>query len=261
MKQTRTIIISFFITAICATAAYPLTAKEIVRKSEQAMRGDTQIIICEMTIKTRRWTRSLSVKNWENRIARKSFTEILAPRADAGNRFLMINRERLMWQYNPRVGREIKIHPSMMLQSWMGSDFSNDDIVKESSMIEDYNHTLAGMQTVDGHRCYRVSMRPLPGAAVVWGSLVSYVRIVDFLPVRLEYYDQHRNLKKLLTFGNFREMGGRVIPTVYKMATLKRRRAEDDEEGDGYTLMELKNVSFNMPLDDSIFSIQNLKRR
>ncbi|MBP7736963.1 MAG: outer membrane lipoprotein-sorting protein [Spirochaetes bacterium] len=258
----KSIIISFItIVAFSGVEAAAMTAKEIVEKSEKAMRGNSQVAVCEMTIKTRRWTRTLKVKNWENRIIRKSFTEVLAPKADAGNRFLMVNRDRLMWQYNPRVGKEIKIHPSMMLQSWMGSDFTNDDIVKESSMIEDYHHTLAGTKTVDGHRCHWITMKPKQGAAVVWGSLVSYARTADCLPVRLEYYDQHGKLKKVLSFSNFREMGGRVIPVTYRMTTMKKRRESDDGDVEEYTLMEIRNASFDIPIDDSVFTIQNLKRR
>jgi len=260
--RIRYMIISLFLmAALCGVEAMAMTAKEIVEKSERAVRGNSQIVVCEMTIKTRRWTRTLKVKNWENRTIRKSFTEVLAPKSDAGNRFLMVNRERLMWQYNPRVGKEIKIHPSMMLQSWMGSDFTNDDIVKESSMIEDYHHTLAGTKTVDGHRCHWITMKPKQDAAVVWGSLVSYVRTADCLPVRLEYYDQHGKLKKVLTCSNYRQMGGRVIPVTYRMTTMKKRRESDDGDVEEYTLMEFKNASFDLPIEDSVFTIQNLKRR
>ncbi len=261
MSMNNKLIISIItMAALCGAEASAMSAKEIVEKSEKAVRGNSQVVVCEMTIRTRRWTRTLRVKNWEDRLARKSFTEILAPRADAGNRFLMINRDRLMWQYNPRVGKEIKIHPSMMLQSWMGSDFTNDDIVKESSMIEDYHHTLAGTKTVDGHRCHWITMKPLPGAAVVWGSLTSYVRTSDCLPVRIEYYDQRGKLKKALSFGNYRVMGGRLIPSTYKMTSMKKRR-DIDEGVEEFTLMEIKNASFDLAIDASIFTIQNLKRR
>ncbi|OHD69405.1 MAG: hypothetical protein A2W19_05725 [Spirochaetes bacterium RBG_16_49_21] len=238
--------------------AHALSGMEIIERSEKAIRGDTQIALVEITIKTRRWTRTMKMKSWDNRAGKKSFAEVLAPRKDAGNRFLMITREGLMWQYNPDIGREMKIHPSMMLQSWMGSDFTNDDIVKESSIVEDYTHLLEGKNTIDGYECYRVIMSPKPEAAVVWGKIVYYARVEDYLPVRQEFYDQHDKLKKFLTCSDFRKMHDRMIPTIYKMVSLKKRRDPNVEE---YTLMTIKDVVFNEKIDNRIFTLQNLKRR
>lgn len=240
--------------------SYALTAREIINKAELAVRGDSQIALVEITIKNRRWTRTMKMKSWDNRVAKKSFAEILAPKKDAGNRFLMITAEKLMWHYNPDIGKEMKIHPSMMLQSWMGSDFTNDDIVKESSILDDYTHTLDGKKTVDGHECYVITMNPKPDAAVVWGKLLYYARVGDCLPVKQEFYDQHGKLKKVLTLSNFRSMGGRVIPATMKMITLKKHR-EQGETGEEYTQMVIKDVRFNVKIPNNVFSLQNLKRR
>jgi outer membrane lipoprotein-sorting protein len=240
--------------------SYALTGREIIDKSEKAVRGDSQIAIMEITIKTRRWTRKMKLKTWDNRVAKKSFVEILEPKKDAGNRFLMISNERLMWHYNPDIGKEMKIHPSMMLQSWMGSDFSNDDMVKESSIVEDYVHTFDGKKNIDGHECYVVTLVPKPEAAVVWGKIVYYARTADFLPVKEEFYDQHGKLKKLLTLRNFKKMHDRVIPTLYKMVTFKKHR-EEGETGEEYTMIEVKDIVFNSRISNNVFSLQNLKRR
>jgi hypothetical protein len=202
----------------------------------------------------------MELKSWDNRAAKKSFVEIIAPKKDAGNRFLMIMKENLMWEYNPDIGREMKIFPSMMLQSWMGSDFTNDDIVKESSIIYDYTHVLEGKQAVNGMECYRVRLVPKSQAAVVWGKLIYFTRVNDSLPVRQEFYDQHGNLKRLLTCEDFRRMDGRVIPTRYKMITMKRL-LEPAQTGSEYTMMELKNVVFNKKIDNYIFTLQNLSRK
>lgn len=237
-----------------------LTAVEIIDRAEKAVRGDTLISLMEITIKNRRWTRTMKMKSWDNRIAKKSFAEILAPKKDAGNRFLMITAEKLMWHYNPDIGKEMKIHPSMMLQSWMGSDFTNDDIVKESSILDDYTHALSGKKQVEGHECYVITMTPKPDAAVVWGKLIYYARVSDCLPVKQEFYDQHGKLKKVLTCSNFREMGGRVIPATMRMKTIKKQRQEG-ETGEEYTQMDLKDVRFNVKIPGNVFSLQNLKRR
>src|SRR5271157_302994 len=152
----------------------------------------------------------------------------------------------------------MKIQPSMMLQSWMGSDFTNDDIVKESSIIEDYVHSLDGKATVDGQECYRVMLKPKPEAAVVWGKILYYARTADCLPVKEEFYDQHGVLKKTMSCSNLKTMHGRLVPTVYRMATLKKRR---DTDADEYTMLEIKDVVFNVAIENRIFSLQHLKRR
>ncbi len=253
------LITGLFALAAARTDAYAVTAKEIIDRAEKSIRGDTQIARVEITIKTRRWTRTLKMKSWDNRVEKKSFTEILAPKKDAGNKFLMINAERLMWHYNPDIGKEMKIHPSMMLQSWMGSDFTNDDIVKESSIIDDYTHTLEGKKTVDGQECYVIMMDPKPEAAVVWGKMIYYARVADCLPVKQEFYDQHGKLKKVMTCGEFKMMHGRLIPTVYRMKSMKKKR--EAQRADEFTMMEIKDVIFNARIEDRIFSLQNLKRR
>ncbi|MBN1930185.1 MAG: outer membrane lipoprotein-sorting protein [Desulfobacterales bacterium] len=230
---------------------FALTAEEIIKKSEAAIQGNSQVAVVEMTVKTRRWTRSIEMKSYTIRKGKKSFVEITAPVKDADNRFLLIDRQ--MWHYVPKLQQTIKISPSMMLQSWMGSDFSNDDIVKESSIVNDYTHHLIGRETVDGYECYKLELIPKPDAAVVWGKILYYARTNDYLPVREEFYSEHNVLKKYLTTSNFKQMDDRVIPTEYKMETVKKK--------DRYTLMILKAAKFDIEIPDRIFTLQNLKRK
>ncbi|HOP62790.1 MAG TPA: outer membrane lipoprotein-sorting protein [Spirochaetota bacterium] len=247
----RKILLTLFSFLIFTVTVYAENATEIIRKSEEAVRGNSQISRIEIIIKTRRWTRKLELKSWENRLEKKSFSEITAPRKDAGNRFLLINQD--MRQYVPKLKKDIKISPSMMLQAWMGSDFTNDDIVKESSITKDYFHSLEKEEKVDGHSCYKLILKPRPDAAVVWGKIVYYARKGDYLPVREEFYNEHGKMKKIMTCGNFRKMHDRVIPTDYKMQTVGKK--------DRYTRMIIRAVKFNQTIPASVFTLQNLKRR
>lgn len=231
--------------------AFAVTATEIIEKSDLAIRGTSQIAVSEITIKTRRWTRTMKVISYQVRKDKKSFAEILSPRKDAGNRFLMI--EQNMWHYVPKLQQAIKISPSMMLQSWMGSDFSNDDIVKESSIITDYSHHLIGNEVMDGHECYKLELIPKPDAPVVWGKVIYYARVSDYLPVREEFYNEHNELKKHLSLSRFQKMDDRIIPVLYKMQTVR--------EKDRFTVMELKQVQFDVPIPETIFTLQHLKKR
>lgn len=231
--------------------ARAITAREIIEKSDEAVRGNTQIGIFEITVKTRRWTRTMKMKSYEIRKAKKSFTEIYAPKKDAGNRFLLIDKN--MWHYVPKLQQTVKISPSMMLQSWMGSDFTNDDIVKESSIVNDYTHAIIGKETIDGYPCYKIQLSPKPDAAVVWGKILYYARESDYLPVREEFYNEHNVLKKVMTCSNFKMMHDRLIPTHYRMQTVKKKNR--------YTLMKIMRVKFNVSIPERIFTLQNLKRR
>ncbi len=228
-----------------------LTAYEIIEKMEKSLRGDTLEQTMEMTVKTRRWTRTMKVKSYENRIQKKTFAEIYAPEKDAGNRDLLIDKN--MWHFVPKLQQTIKISPSMMLQSWMGSDFTNDDIVKESSIKDDYVHKIIGNETIDNQKCYKIELIPKPEAAVVWGKIIVYARESDCLPVLEEFYNEHGVKKRIQTSSGFNLMHGRVIPTVYKMQSVNKE--------DQYTIVEIKDAKFDQPIPDKIFTLQNLQRK
>jgi outer membrane lipoprotein-sorting protein len=163
----------------------------------------------------------------------------------------MINKT--MRHYVPNLGKDILISPSMMLQSWMGSDFTNDDILKESSIIEDYTHAFEGKEIHEGHDCYKIRLTPMPDAAVVWGKIISIIRTEDFLPVRHEYYNEHGVMKKVMTCSKFRKMHDRIIPTSLRMQTVSTP--------DRYTMLTIHSVRFNENIPDKIFSLQNLCRK
>ncbi|MBN2077417.1 MAG: outer membrane lipoprotein-sorting protein [Spirochaetes bacterium] len=258
-NYTTRVIIAMTVIAALQSAGTPRTAYDIIQSSDKKVRGNTQIAEMEIIIKGRRFTRTLQMTSWDNRITKKSFAEVTAPAKERGNRFLLISGERLMWHYNPIMGKETKIHPSMMLQEWMGSDFTNDDIVKESSILEDYTHSLVGKKTVDGHECNVIALTPKPNAAVVWGKILYYARVSDDLPVRQELFDQRGNVKKILTCSVFKKMYDRVIPTVYKMVSLDK--IDKDGREKQFTKMIIKKIAFNVRIPDSVFTLRNLKRK
>ncbi len=226
-----------------------LTGKEIVRKVDHLLRGETSFGIYEMTITDPNWKRTLRLKVWENRKGKRTFIRILSPAKEKGIGTLKIGFE--MWNYLPRVERIIKIPPSMMMQPWMGSDFTNDDLVKESSIVEDYTHRIIGEGTYNGEDVYRVEALPKPEAAVVWGKILFWVRKKDFIPLREEFYSEKGELIRVMTFSEIREMGGRVIPTFWRMKPVKKEGRE--------TSLRILKIEFNRRLSDTIFTLRNLK--
>jgi outer membrane lipoprotein-sorting protein len=242
------VLVACVLFATAAGGAEP-SGRELVAHVERLLWGKTNRGLAEMTVITPRWTRTLELRFWMERPER-TFIRILAPSKEAGIGSLRIKAE--MWNYLPAVERTIKIPPSMMLQPWMGSDMTNDDLVKESSVVEDYTHTLAGTEDVEGMKAYRVESIPRPEAAVVWGKLVYKIRVADRLPLRQEYYDERGELVKAMSFREVRTLGGRLIPTRWEMRPVKKPQNK--------TVFLLKEISFDAPLDPEIFTLRNLQK-
>lgn len=239
---------AFGVLRAVAQPAQP-SGREIVEKVESLLWANTMQGDFEMRIVTPRWERTLSLRVWMDR-PRRSFIRVLAPAKESGIGSLRIGNE--MWNYLPAVERTIKIPPSMMLQPWMGSDFTNDDLVKQSSAIDDYVQKVLGQETVDGQSLWKVEALPRPEAAVVWGRIVYWVR-GDFIPAKQEYYSDRGELVRVMSFADVRPIGGRTIPTRWEMKPLGK-------PGNTTTIL-IKNAAYDLPLDDEIFSQRNLQKR
>ena len=233
-----------------AAGAQEPSAQEIVDRAESALWGKTLQAQLTMTVTTPRWTRTLELSAWIER-PRRSFIRILAPAKEAGIGSLRIGAE--MWNYLPTVERTIKIPPSMMLQPWMGSDFTNDDLVKESSLLNDYTHRTIAHDTAAGAPVYVVESTPKPDAAVVWGKVIMRVRRADFLPVREEFYDERGTLVRVMTFSEIKTLGGRLIPTKWEMRPTGKP--------DNATTIVMTRATFDAPIAADIFTQRNLERR
>lgn len=227
-----------------------ISGKEVVTSVEKLLWGQSVQGQYEMTISTPYWQRTLKMRVWMER-PEKSFIRLLSPAKEKGIGSLRLKNE--MWNYLPKVERTLKVPPSMMLQPWMGSDFSNDDLVKESSVIEDYKHNLVATEEFNKQSVYRIELIPKPEAAVVWGKLVYRVRVSDLMPIKLEYFDERGRLIKTLIFSDVRQIGDRLIPTKWQMfPTAKPENS---------TTVRIKKVTFNQPISEKIFTLRNLRKR
>ena len=224
-------------------------AKELVKKSDDLMRGDTVQGIYIMEITTPNWNRMLEL-DVSTKARDRVFIRILSPAKEAGTGTLRIDNE--MWNFLPRIEKVIKIPPSLMLQSWMGSDFANDDLVKQNSIVEDYTHRIVGEETLNGHATYKVELIPKPGAAVIWGKLYHWIRPGDYVPIRQDFYDERGRLVKRLDYSDIEQVSDRTVPRTWLMTNLLK-------EGKS-TRIYLKDVTYNQPVDDNIFTLPNLKR-
>ncbi|MDZ7694671.1 MAG: outer membrane lipoprotein-sorting protein [Balneolaceae bacterium] len=224
-------------------------ATEIVRKADLKMRGESSRSEITMQIIRPSWERSLSIKSW-NLGNEYSLMLITAPARDEGTAYLKRGNE--IWNWLPDINRTIKLPPSMMSQSWMGSDFSNNDLVRESSIVTDYMHTMAGDSTVSGYDCYKIEMTPKPEAPVVWGKVTVFISKEEHLQLRTEFYDEDHYLMRTMTGSEVEERDGRLIPTHMEMIPA--------EEPGHKTVLIYEDIEFNVDLSQQFFSIQNMKR-
>ena len=227
----------------------PLTAKEIVAKADKKFRGETSIGEMKMTIVRPTWQREIQMKNW-GKGDDFSLILITAPARDKGSAFL--KREKEIWNWQPSIDRVIKMPPSMMMQSWMGSDFTNDDLVKQSSVVEDYQHNLLGSETIEDRDCHKIEMIPKEDAAVVWGKVVIWIDKTDFLQLKTEFYDEDGYLAHTIFGKDIKMLGGKLLPAVMEVIPA-------DEEGHK-TIVEYLSIEFDKPIKEQFFSVQNLKR-
>ncbi len=233
---------------LCAWAQ-TLAPQEIVKRADDLLRGETSQGLYQMTVATASWTRTLKLEA-VSQGRNKTFIRIIAPAKEAGITTLRIDNN--MWNYLPKIERTIKIPPSMMLQPWMGSDYSNDDLVKESSIVHDYTHTIIAEEPDDAEKIYTIQLDPKPNAAVAWGKLLLWIRASDFVPLREEFYDEHGKLIKILEYAAIRRMSDRVIPTLWTMKSMVKKGSS--------TTIEILEITYNQPVDENIFSLAYLKR-
>lgn len=244
--KTLISIIFFLATTICNSQ----TALEIVKKADEKARGvSSSQGEMKMTIVRPTWSREISIKSW-TKGKEYSLMLITAPARDKGAAFL--KRDKEIWNWQPTIDRAIKLPPSMMMQSWMGSDFTNDDLVRESSVVIDYTHELIGEESVEGYDCYKIELTPKPEAPVVWGKVITWISKDEYLQLKTEFYDEDGYLVNTMLGKEVRTIGGRLLPTRLEMIPA-------EEEGK-MTVVEQIDIVFDEPISESFFSIQNMKR-
>ena len=242
-----------FITCLFFSALLPglfaQTATEIIRRADQKLRGESSYSELRMTIQRPDWSREVTMKSWSlgDELA---LILITGPARDRGTAFL--KRDREIWNWQPTIDRTIKMPPSMMMQSWMGSDFTNDDLVRESSTVVDYTHTLLGEETIDGRPCWKIELVPKPDAAVVWGRIISWIDKAEYMQLKTEFYDEDDFLVNTMIGSEIKEMDGKVLPSRMEIIP-------EDEPGHR-TILEYLTLDFGIDVNESFFSVQNMKR-
>ncbi|BDU37466.1 outer membrane lipoprotein-sorting protein [Vibrio nigripulchritudo] len=225
-----------------------LTATEIIERSDQQMRGESSYTVSTMNIIRPDWTRSMSMKSW-SKGQDLSLVLVTAPAKDKGTSSLKRYRE--MWNWLPGIERVIKIAPSMLGQSWMGSDFTNDDLINQSSIVVDYTHELLGSETFDRADMWLIEATAKPDAPVVWSKVKLWISQKTFLQRKVEFYDEFDELVNTLSTYEVKELGGRMVSTRMEMVPA-------DKPGQK-TEMITHDAQFDFEIESDFFSQSQMK--
>jgi outer membrane lipoprotein-sorting protein len=239
--------------AVCMAAGTPAAAGDgedaaaIVAGALDQVRGTASTSTAEMTIHRPDWERTMTMDVWT--LGRSdSLVRITGPAKDAGNGTLKKGKD--MWMFNPKINRVVKLPPSMMSQGWMGSDFSNNDLAKTDSLVEDYDHSVLSTEDRDGMTVYTIESRPKPDAAVVWGKLRLEIR-EDRILLSETFYDEDGDPVKTMTNTDIRRFGDRLLPATW---TISKAGAEDE-----YTVFRYTDLKFVDTLPDRLFTQTSLR--
>lgn len=243
-----TIILCFLLGTATNSYSQDLSAKEIVKRANDKVNGTSSQGIMKMTIVRPDWSREVTMKTW-SKGTEYYLIYITEPAKDKGQVFM--KRQQDMWNWMPSINRMIKLPPSMMSQSWMGSDFTNDDLVRMNSIIDDFTHSFVGSEKIDGYDCYIIELVAKPEAAVVWGKIKLWVSKEEYYELKGEYYDEDDVLINTMVSSQVKQMGDRMLPSKTVMEPV-------DKPGN-QTILETVSMTFNKPIEDDFFSQQNMK--
>ena len=227
--------------------AQPPDPARLIKNAVDYWRGNTSYTELSMTIHRPQWQRSLSMQGW-TRGQEDALIRFTSPPKDAGSATLKLGQS--MWIFTPKLNQVIKLPASMMAQSWMGSDFSYNDLAKSDQIINDYTHTLKDTQQVDGRTVYTIESVPKANAPVVWGKERLRIRD-DYIMLEETFFDQDMKIVKRMETLKIAPLGGRPYPVVMRMTTV--------EEKDHWTELNYQQGYFNLKLPDYLFTLSNLR--
>ena len=246
MKKLTTIIALLLVGFGSIQAQY---AKEILLELEKRMQGKSSYVEMSVVVQRPKWSREMTLKSW-SKGDKLGVSVVTSPAKEKGTVFLIRDKE--VWNYLPSIDRTIKMPPSMMMQSWMGTDLTNDDLVKESSMVNDFTHTLLGKETMGGKECYKIQSIAKEDAAVVWGKVISWIDTKDYIQMKAEFYDEDEELVNTFTGLNVKMMGGKMIASKMEILPANKKSQK--------TTFEYKSIDFTTAISDDFFTVQNMKK-
>lgn len=247
MRKVTAFLLTVFIFLGITAGEKKISVNDILDAMDKVYRSDSSEIEMKMIVVTPNWKRTMKIKTWSKGMD-KTFLTILSPRKDKGVSTLRVDNE--MWNYFPKVNKVMKVPPSMMMGSWMGSDFTNDDLVRENTYVDDYSAKIIPCEEKD---LIAVELVPKKNTVSVWGKIISKVRKSDFLPVTQDFYDEKGKKMRVITFSDIREIGKKTIPSKMRITPVNKKGQ--------YTEIIFSKGKFDHKVKKGIFTLRNLQKK
>jgi len=225
------------------------TADEIIKKADAKFRGRTSYSEIAIKIIRPKWSKEMKMKGW-SKGSDYSVAVITSPPKEKGIVFLMRKKE--VWNYLPTIDRTIKLPPSMMLQNWMGTDLTNDDLVKQSSLVTDYDKQIIGEETKEGYLCWKIELTPKTDAAVVWGKIIIWIDKKNYMQMQSDFYDEDLFLVNQMVGSDVKTFNGKLLPSTLTVIPV-------DKPGQS-TIITYSEWKFDMDIPEQYFTTNYMKR-
>lgn len=239
----------FLLFCFTSTGMLCQNARDIVENSDVRLRGTSSYAEVSITIVRPKWQKEMNLKSW-SKGNDYSVTLVTSPAKEKGSVFL--KRKREAWNYLPAIERTIKLPPSMMTQNWMGTDFTNDDLIKQSSIVIDYTHEIIGSETLEGLDTWKIELFPTEESSVVWGKLIVWIDKIDYMQLKTEFYDEDLEIVNKMVGSEIKQYNGRKLPSKLEFYPL---------EDEGYkTIIHYNKWNFDIKVPENYFSTQYVSR-
>lgn len=225
------------------------TADDIVKTADEKFRGKSSYAELTISIIRSKWSKEMKMKAWAEG-SDHSVSVITSPAKEKGIIFLMRKKE--VWNYLPTIDRTIKFPPSMMLQNWMGTDLTNDDLVKQSSMITDYDKKIIGEEEKEGYPCWKIELIPKENAAVVWGKIIIWIDKKEYMQMQTDFYDEDDFLVNQMIASEVKTFGSKILPSKLTVVPV-------DKPGQS-TVIYYEQWKFDINIPEQYFTTNYMKR-
>lgn len=238
-----------FILLILSNASFGQDANDIVKKADDKFRGKSSYSEITIDIIRPKWSKQMKMKDW-SKGSDYSVSVITSPAKEKGTVFLM--REKEVWNYLPTIERTVKFPPSMMLQNWMGTDLTNDDLVKQSSLVTDYDKKIIGEEEKEGYTCWKIELTPKPNAAVVWGKIIIWIDEKEYMQMQTDFYDEDMFLVNQMIGSDVKTFDSKLLPSKLTVVPV-------DKPGQS-TVISYSQWKFDIDIPDEYFTTNYMKR-
>lgn len=233
----------------CPTAEESPDVVKLIQRTERVLEGRSSVAVMTMAIKTPAYERAIKMKVWS-----KGRDFALVRVLEGGPRetgMMTLKREKQLWNYLPQAGRVMKLPSGMMGDSWMGSDFTNDDLVKGSSIATDFTSKVDKTIEHEGRKAWFVTLTPRPEAKVVWGKVEMVLDRQTCIPLEQRFYDEENVLTRRMTYGELKQVGWRTFPMKLTIFPAEKGRQ---------TQMTYESIELDVDVPDDTFSLRRLQQ-